>query len=155
MNEKYKTVLTASAALALIGAAPPHSHDPSPGPDTPSVPELSFFERAELPQAEMLNDDEYGEKLIDSYPMETIQPDFEGEITISVLVTPKGRATACHIRRSSGNFVLDQWACRGAEHYARFARAQDKRGKPVWRQWTDTIAVSTSSADADPVKEDN
>lgn len=155
MNVKYKTVLTAAAALALIGAAPPPSYDPSPGPDTPSVPELSFFERAELPQAEMLNEDEYGEKLIDSYPMETIHLDVEGEITISVLVTPEGRATACQIRRSSGNFVLDQWACRGAERYARFAHAQDKRGKPVWRQWTDTIAVSTSSADAAPVKEDN
>lgn len=155
MNEKYKSFLTTSAALALVGAAQPPSHYPLPQPGTPSVPERSFFERAELPQAEMLNEDEYGEKLIDSYLMETIDLDVEGEITISVLVTPEGHATACQIRRSSGNFVLDQWACRGAERYARFAPAPDKRGKPVWRQWTDTIEVSTSSADADPVKEEN
>lgn len=106
------------------------------------VPELSFFERAELPEATLLNTEQFGQKIIDSYPMPLIRRDVQGTAKISVLVTTNGRATNCQIRKSSGDSIIDQWACRGTVRYARFTPATDEEGEPVLSQWSQEFTLT-------------
>lgn len=106
------------------------------------VPKLSFFERAELPEATLLNPEQFGERLVGNYPSINIPRDVKGTATINVLVTTNGRATDCTIKRSSGDSIIDQWACRGTIRYARFAPATDDDSEPTLGQWTQEFTLT-------------
>ena len=106
------------------------------------VPKLSFFERAELPHATLSNEVQFGEKMIANYPIPIMRRDVKGTATINVLVTTNGRATDCKIKRSSGDSIIDQWACRGTIRYARFTPATDDDGEPTLGQWTQEFTLT-------------
>lgn len=111
-----------------------------------TLPELSFFERAELPEATILSEEEFRERLRKNYPA-TISRG-TGTATINVLVTPNGRAARCQIKNSSGYPVIDQWACRATVRYARFRPATNAEGKPVLGQWTERFTLTLGDPEA-------
>lgn len=111
------------------------------------VPELSFFERAELPEATLLNPEQFGQKIIENYPIPILRRDVRGTAKINVLVTTKGRAASCQIKRSSGDNIIDQWACLGTVRYARFAPATDDEGNPTLGQWTQSFTLTLGDPD--------
>ncbi len=106
------------------------------------VPELSFFERAELPEATLLNAEQFGQKIIENYPIPIIRRDVKGTAKINVLVTTNGRAANCQIKQSSGDSIIDQWACLGTIRYARFTPAIDGDGEPTLGQWTQSFTLT-------------
>lgn len=113
------------------------------------VPELSFFARAELPEATLLNPELFGQKVVENYPMPIIRRDAGGTAKINVLVTTNGRAAHCQIKKSSGDGIIDQWACRGTVRYARFAPATDENGEPTLGQWTQSFTLTLGNPPAD------
>lgn len=104
--------------------------------------ELSFFERAELPEATLLNGEQLGEKMMQMYPSTPIPLNVTGKIKLSVIVTPDGHAIDCQIKKTSGNSLIDRWACRGTVRYARFRPATDADGQPLLSQWTESFTLT-------------
>lgn len=117
-------------ALALL-ALPPEA-----GPDRGTA------DIAALPKARIINAQQFGERLLANYPMTPVRHDVRGNVTILVRVTTRGRAADCRVLKSSGNRIIDHWACRGTERYARFESALDKNGVAVEGHWSETFALT-------------
>jgi protein TonB len=60
-----------------------------------------------------------------------------GTVTVGYTVETNGRATGCHIVRSSGNADLDQGTCRLIEQRYRFRPATDAQGRPARSEETE------------------
>ena len=56
---------------------------------------------------------------------------FLGTVYVSYTVEADGRATACQVRRTSGNRDIDAMTCRLIEERYRFEPARDRQGKKV------------------------
>ena len=69
---------------------------------------------------------------------------------LNVIVTPDGRASDCQIRKTSGNGIIDQWACRGTERYARFTPATNADEQPILSQWTESFTLKLGDPDTSP-----
>jgi TonB family protein len=115
-----------------------------------TLPELSFFERAELPEATLLNAQQLGEKMMQIYPSTPVRHNVEGTVVLNVIVTPDGRATDCQIKRTSGNGIIDRWACVGTERYARFTPASNADKQPILSQWTESFTLKLGDPDTSP-----
>ena len=112
------------------------------------LPELSFFERAELPEATLVNAQQLGEKMMQIYPNTPIRHNVEGTVVLNVIVTPDGRASDCQIKKTSGNGIIDRWACRGTERYARFTPATNADEQPILSQWTESFTLTLGDPEA-------
>lgn len=107
-----------------------------------SAQELPRPEISELPEATLLNAQTYGERLLGNFPSAPLRVDYQGTVRIMVRVDVIGRARDCQIIESSGNSIIDTWACRGTERYARFAPATNDDGEPVESKWSNTFAMT-------------
>jgi protein TonB len=67
----------------------------------------------------------------DDYPAAALRANEEGEVSIRLLVSAKGRASDCAVRQSSGSRTLDGWTCWILKRRAGFTPALDAAGKPT------------------------
>ena len=67
----------------------------------------------------------------DDYPASARANREQGAVTVTLIVSPAGRAMDCRIERSSGSPALDQATCRILRARARFDPATDRGGTAV------------------------
>ncbi len=92
-------------------------------------------------KATLLNPQAFGERLVANYPIPLLRRNHEGKVTIQVMVTREGRAAECQILESSGDSIIDAWACKGTERYARFSPVTDKDGAATSGQWSESYTL--------------
>lgn len=109
--------------------------------------DATAYDIAALPEAQIRNPQQFGERLIANYPSTPIRHDVRGTVTIMVRVTTQGRAADCRVLKSSTNGIIDRWACRGTERYARFEPVVDESGKAVEGHWSETFTLTLGDPD--------
>lgn len=73
------------------------------------------------------------------YPRDAARANIGGEVEVRFTIDANGRASRCHVTRSSGTASLDATTCRLIEERFRFTPATNGAGEPVassygWRQ---------------------
>ena len=71
-----------------------------------------------------------GEILSSDYPRELGRAGIGGRVTVTFTVQVNGRATGCHVTRSSRVLELDALTCRIIEQRFRFRPSMDRYGRP-------------------------
>jgi len=72
-----------------------------------------------------------GEILPSDYPPQLGRAGIGGRVTVTFTVQPSGRATGCHVTRSSRVQELDALTCRLIEQRFRFRPSTDRYGRPI------------------------
>jgi protein TonB len=70
-------------------------------------------------------------RISNNYPSRAVRQEIEGNVGVSVVISPEGRVTACSVSASSGSDILDEAACDGMQRYARYNPALDDAGNPT------------------------
>jgi protein TonB len=70
------------------------------------------------------------------YPSEAVRKGWQGDVTVELTVSPKGRVSHCAIAKSSGYQLLDDQTCKLMTKRARFKPATDANGLPVEQHLT-------------------
>jgi TonB family protein len=65
------------------------------------------------------------------YPAGAIRRGEEGEVEVTIRVSPQGRVAACRASRSSGSAILDETTCRLLTERTRWVPARDAAGAPT------------------------
>ncbi len=73
------------------------------------------------------------------YPARALRDGLTGTVSLTVTVTPEGRATDCVVNQSSGHPELDFAACKDIQEKARFTPAADADGKPTTAQFSTKV----------------
>jgi len=73
------------------------------------------------------------------YPPSMIAGGHQGVVNFRMIVDAKGKATACHIQKSTRPQEFDDLVCKSAMKRARFEPALDAEGKPVPSYWHGTV----------------
>lgn len=107
-------------APPVVVATPPPAAPPPP-PPPPS--------RARAAARE--NQSRWAARIQNNYPSRAVQRELEGNVGVSVVVSPDGRVTECTVTSSSGHSILDEAACEGMVRYARYTPALDDAGNPT------------------------
>jgi protein TonB len=94
-----------------------------------------------LPEARMLEPRAFLERMQGNFPMVNIPREIKGGVSIRVRVNAIGRVENCTVVESSGELIIDQWACRSLTRYARFEPSRDAQGNPIESQWSNTISL--------------
>ena len=95
-------------ALAVDPAAPM----PAPPPRPHGAPLASYISSAD-------------------YPAEAIRRGEQGDVGVTIQVSPQGRVATCTVTRSSGSAILDATTCRLLTPRVRFIPARDAAGRPT------------------------
>ncbi|MEM7780170.1 MAG: TonB family protein [Pseudomonadota bacterium] len=105
----------------------------------------------QLPLASLINAQELGEQMIAVFPSAPIRQDISGAVKVQVKVTPDGRAIECQVVESSGSMIIDRWACRGTERYARFEPGTDAEGHAIESRWSSTMSFNAGPSGSETI----
>jgi protein TonB len=67
----------------------------------------------------------------DDYPRDALAHSWQGEVTVDLTISRKGRVTNCAVTKSSGYEVLDTATCKIFRKRAKFAPQLDSTGKAI------------------------
>lgn len=95
-------------------------------------------------RAAPLGQSNWGRKIARSYPTRALNQGVEGQVRLSVVVGPDGRAQSCAITGTSGSPILDRAACDGMLRHARFEPALDDDGNPTQGSYATSIRYQLS-----------
>ena len=73
------------------------------------------------------------------YPPSMIAGGYQGVVNFRMIIDAEGKATACHIQKSTRPQEFDDLVCKSAMKRARFEPALDGGGKPVPSYWHGTV----------------
>jgi TonB family protein len=133
-REKERLALKRVEARRTAAPLPQLTVAPNPAPRRTSLAK----------RAAPLGQSSWGRQIARNYPARALNQGVEGQVRLSVVVGPDGRAQSCAVTGTSGSPILDRAACDGMLRHARFEPALDDDGNPTQGSYATSIMYQLS-----------